>query len=607
MSVWDKVGIAGVIAGYNQLKTSINALRVNDDGSIQVNISGGNVVPGGLTNTELRASPVPVSGPGGNPLPVDIGTSVAALATASNQVAELTAVGTIVETAPASDTASSGLNGRLQRIAQRLTSLIALVPAALTGSGNFKVSIAEATATVPVSNASLPLPTGAATAANQATDQTLTGGVTEAAPASDTASSGLNGRLQRIAQRLTSLIALVPAALTGSGNFKVAVVESTATQAISAASLPLPTGAATSANQTTDQTLTGAVTETAPVTDTASSGLNGRLQRIAQRLTSLIAQSPAALGQTTKSGSFAVVLASDDDVQAKLGIVTETAPASDTASSGLNGRLQRVAQRLTSLIALLPTALGANGGLKIEGVASGTAVPVSAASLPLPTGAATSASQATLVTDVGDVVETAPASDTASSGLNGRLQRVAQRLTSILALWPTAAALAEGAASPTTTKEAALNHLWNGATWDFFHANEDVSLGVSGAKTASFNTAAQTNRNARGAFMLLNIGAVSGTSPLLTVNLQWSPDGGTTWTNLGPTSAGISAVGSLALLIYPTNLSQTPGATPTTLTTNASQTMLINAPLPRTWRLAISIGGTTPSFNFNSIFVNYVW
>lgn len=59
------------------------------------------------------------------------------------------------------------------------------------------------------------------------------------------------------------------------------------------------------------------------------------------------------------------------------GGVTETAPGTDTASSGLNGRLQRIAQRLTSIIGLLPTALGANGGLKVEGVASGTPVPVS--------------------------------------------------------------------------------------------------------------------------------------------------------------------------------------------------------------------------------------
>jgi hypothetical protein len=63
------------------------------------------------------------------------------------------------------------------------------------------------------------------------------------------------------------------------------------------------------------------------------------------------------------------------DGNAPIGSVTETAPASDTASSGLNGRLQRIAQRLTSLIALLPTALGAGGGLKVDG--SGTALPVS--------------------------------------------------------------------------------------------------------------------------------------------------------------------------------------------------------------------------------------
>lgn len=50
----------------------------------------------------------------------------------------------------------------------------------------------------------------------------------------------------------------------------------------------------------------------------------------------------------------------------EVGGLTETAPATDTASSGLNGRLQRIAQRLTSLIALLPAALGAGGGLKVQ-------------------------------------------------------------------------------------------------------------------------------------------------------------------------------------------------------------------------------------------------
>ncbi len=60
----------------------------------------------------------------------------------------------------------------------------------------------------------------------------------------------------------------------------------------------------------------GTVTETAPASDTASSGLNGRLQRIAQRITSLIALLPAALGQTTKSASLPVTIASDQDTLA---------------------------------------------------------------------------------------------------------------------------------------------------------------------------------------------------------------------------------------------------------------------------------------------------
>jgi hypothetical protein len=57
------------------------------------------------------------------------------------------------------------------------------------------------------------------------------------------------------------------------------------------------------------------------------------------------------------AAASAPVTASTEDV-ARVGIITETAPASDTASSGLNGRLQRIAQRITSMVALLPSALG---------------------------------------------------------------------------------------------------------------------------------------------------------------------------------------------------------------------------------------------------------
>ena len=53
---------------------------------------------------------------------------------------------------------------------------------------------------------------------------------------------------------------------------------------------------------------------------------------------------------------------------------------------------------LTVDSAQLPAALAAGGGMKVEGVAGGVAVPVSAASLPLPSGAATAAKQPALGT-----------------------------------------------------------------------------------------------------------------------------------------------------------------------------------------------------------------
>lgn len=70
-------------------------------------------------------------------------------------------------------------------------------------------------------------------------------------------------------------------------------------------------GDASAANQVIANTRVGDVTETAPANDTASSGLNGRLQRIAQRLTSLIALLPASLGIKTAANSLSVAPASD--------------------------------------------------------------------------------------------------------------------------------------------------------------------------------------------------------------------------------------------------------------------------------------------------------
>lgn len=142
----------------------------------------------------------------------------------------------------------------------------------------------------------------------------------------------------------------------------------------------------------------------------AGSGVNGvGVQRvtIATDQTTITTQLPAALGQTTMAGStsvtiasnqgaittqlptaigtaasaasLSVVTASDDPL---IGIKTETAPASDTASSGLNGRLQRVAQNLTTVNSTLgntntqlPTTVSGSTQVTITRPANVTAYP----------------------------------------------------------------------------------------------------------------------------------------------------------------------------------------------------------------------------------------
>ena len=90
--------------------------------------------------------------------------------------------------------------------------------------------------------------------------------------------------------------------------------------------------------------------------DVIIASLATKLDTLHADLNATNAQLPAGLGSLAAAASLAVT-ASTEDI-ARIGIITETAPATDTASSGLNGRLQRIAQRITSLIALLPAALG---------------------------------------------------------------------------------------------------------------------------------------------------------------------------------------------------------------------------------------------------------
>lgn len=173
----------------------------------------------------------PVSGTVTANAGTNLNTSALALESGGNLAGIVTRLGDV--------TANPTANTVLDRLKALLTGIVLAAGSNIIG----KVGIDQTTpgttnAVAPISGqAGVAGGAGATGATTQrvvlATDTAIIGATNETAPASDTASSGLNGRLQRVAQRLTSLIALVPAALTGSGNFKVAVVESTATQTVS--------------------------------------------------------------------------------------------------------------------------------------------------------------------------------------------------------------------------------------------------------------------------------------------------------------------------------------------------------------------------------------
>lgn len=100
------------------------------------------------------------------------------------------------------------------------------------------------------------------------------------------------------------------------------------------------------------------------------------------------------------------------------------------------------------------------------------------------------------------------------------------------------------------------------------------------AASASGNSADQNNVSARGIKLVIDITAISGTTPTLTVTLQGKDKAsGKYYTLLA--SAALNAVGTTVLEVFP-------GAT-------AVANLAANSQLPKTWRVSYAIGGTTPS------------
>ena len=170
-------------------------------------------------------------------------------------------------------------------------------------------------------------------------------------------------------------------------------------------------------------------------------------------------------------------------------------------------------------------------------------------------------------------------------------------------------AITDALAGTTTTQLAADQMQYNGATYDRVRNNINGVTGDTGAKTTSFNGATQVNYNANGAIITCLLGTVTGTTPTLGMQLQWSPDAGTTWLNYGTPIAAATAVATgntLTIAIYPAQWEDATSATLAAFTLGSTASKLLTAPLPRTWRIAYTIGGTTPSIAITAAYVNHI-
>lgn len=103
------------------------------------------------------------------------------------------------------------------------------------------------------------------------------------------------------------------------------------------------------------------------------------------------------------------------------------------------------------------------------------------------------------------------------------------------------------------------------------------------AASASANGADQNNPTFRGLKVVVNVSAISGTSPTLVVTLQGKdPASGSYYTLLA--SASLTSTGATVLTVYP-------GVT-------ASANVAVSDVVPRTWRAISTVGGTGPSVSF---------
>ena len=148
---------------------------------------------------------------------------------------------------------------------------------------------------------------------------------------------------------------------------------------------------------------------------------------------------------------------------------------------------------------------------------------------------------------------------------------------------------ADAAALQSTAEVAAVSERYNGTTLDLERGNTEATVFASAARTATANSADQTNYNARGVRLTLDVTAVTGAGATLDVKLQAKDTLSGAYVDIAgaaftqKTLAGGPVTDEL--IVYP-GVAETANET-------------VSDIIPRVWRAVATIAGTTPSWTFS--------
>jgi hypothetical protein len=402
-------------------------------------------VTGPLTDAQLRASAVPISATS-LPLPTGAATEVT-LASVLTELQQKTEP-TDSQLVQATDLDIRNLTFAQDKVdaSGSIVGLDATTLAALEDINVTVTSIGEveikndAGSPVPISAASLPLPTGAATSALQTTgnsslasiDTKLTSPLTVTGPLTDVQlratpvpiSGTVTANLGTIAGVATeSTLSSIDTKLNSLGqktmaaSVPVVIASDQSTLPISAtivgtSNVTVTNGAGASAVNIQDGGNSITIDGTVSATQSGTWNINNVSGTV-----SLPTGASTLSEQQTQTASLSILDDWDESDRAKVNPIVGQAGVQG-GSGTVSANTQRVV--LATDVAL-PTGTNSIGQVTAN---AGTNLNTSALAL--------ETTQLTTNTRIGDLTETAPGTDTASSGLNGRLQRIAQRITSLL-------------------------------------------------------------------------------------------------------------------------------------------------------------------------------